>query len=68
MLGLIVVGDRIENVKKHGKEAGLPDDVFDPPEQKIFPILLGDFKQVIPVLLVSLLGARATEYERASLR
>jgi len=64
MLGLIVVGDRIDNVKKHGIEAGLPAYAFDPPKQKIFPVLVKDFKEVIPVLLVSLLGARATAYGR----
>ena len=65
-LGLIVVGDRIENVKRHGIEAGLPDDLFDPPQQRIFPVLVKDFKEVIPVLMVSLLGARASAYGRAS--
>ncbi len=51
-LGLIVVGDRIDNVKRHGIEAGLPAKLFDPLEQRIFP-----------VLLVSLLGARASPKE-----
>lgn len=64
MLGLVVVGDRIDNVKKHGMEVGLPAYLFDPPEQKIFPVLVKDFKEIIPVLLVSLLGARATAYGR----
>ena len=66
ILGLIVVGDRIDNVKRHGIEAGLPDDLFDPPQQRIFPVLVKDFKEVIPVLMVSLLGARASAYGRAS--
>ena len=60
ILRLVVVGDRIDNVKKHGIEAGLPAILFDPPEQRIFPVLVKDFKEVIPVLLVSLLGARAS--------
>ena len=63
-LGLIVVGDRIDNVKRHGIEAGLPAKLFDPPEQRIFPVRAIDFKEVIPVLLVSLLGARASAYGR----
>jgi len=63
-LGLIIVGDRIENVKKHGIEAGRPAKDFDPPRQRIFPVLAKDFEKVIPVLLVSLLGARASAYGR----
>jgi len=51
-------------VKDHGVKAGLPADLFEPPEQRIFPVLVKDFKGVIPVLLVSLLGARATAYGR----
>ncbi|MBA7480397.1 hypothetical protein ES707_15851 [subsurface metagenome] len=65
-LGLIIVGDRTENVTKHGLKAGLPEDVFQPPEQKVFPVLTRDFKEVIPVLLVSLLGARSSYYPRVS--
>jgi len=63
-LGLIIVGDRVENVTKHGIEAGIPTKYFDPPEQRIFPVLVKDFEKVIPVLLVSLLGARASAYGR----
>ena len=63
-LGLIVVGDRIENVGKHGIEVGLPERVFEPPEQRVFPVLARDFKEVIPVLLVSLLGSRASALAR----
>jgi len=66
LLGLIVVGDRIDHVKDHGVEVGLPAELFDPPEQTIFPVLARDFKQIIPVLLVSLLGARASAYGRLS--
>lgn len=65
-LGLIIVGDRIDQVKKHGLEAGLPERIFDPPYQVIFPVLVRDFKEVIPVLLVSLLGSRASAYAKAS--
>ena len=65
-LGLIVVGDRINQVKNHGVEAGLREELFDPPRQRIFPVLTRDFKEVIPVLLVSLLGSRASSYARAS--
>ena len=64
VLGLIVVGDRIDNVKKHGVEAGLPDELFDPPTQRIFAVLVRDFKEVIPVLLVSILGSKASAYAR----
>ena len=64
ILGLIVVGDRILHVKDHGMEVGLSGEIFDPPKQRIFPVLARDFKQVIPVLLVSLLGARASAYAR----
>jgi len=66
-LGLIVVGDRIVNVKRHGIEAGLPATLFEPPWQRIFPVLTKDFEKVIPVLLVSLLGSRASAYQRDSL-
>lgn len=66
ILGLIVVGDRIKNVKDHGIEGGLPGEIFDPPKQRVFPVLTRDFKEVIPVLLVSLLGARASAYARWS--
>jgi len=64
ILGLIIVGDRINRVKDHGLEAGLPNELFDPPKQKIFPVLTRDFDKVIPVLLVSLLGSRASAYAR----
>ena len=66
ILGLIVVGDRTDQVKNHAVEAGLPTELFDPPKQRIFPVLAKDFKEVIPVLLVSLLGARASAYARLS--
>lgn len=66
MLGLIVVGDRIDHVKDHGIKVGLPTDIFDPPKQRVFPVLVLDFERVIPVLLVSLLGARASAYARWS--
>ena len=62
MLGLIVVGDRIDHVKDHGIEVGLPTDIFAPPKQRVYPVLVLDFERVIPVLLVSLLGARASAY------
>ena len=64
-LGLIVVGDRISLVRDHGIEAGLPVKLFDSREVKrIFPVRLVDFKQVIPVLLVSLLGIRGSSKAR----
>lgn len=59
-LGLVVVGDRISQVKNHGVEAGLGKELFEPPRQRIFPVLTRDFREVIPVLLVSLLGSRAS--------
>lgn len=58
-LGLIVVADRINNVKKHAVEVGFPAEFFDPNTQKIFTVRTYDFKEIIPVLLVSLLGSRA---------
>ena len=64
ILGLIVVGDRIDHVKKHGLKVGLPEELFDPPKQKIFAVLARDFDKVIPVLLVSILGSRASAYAR----
>ena len=64
MLGLVVVGDRIDHMKDHGVEVGWPEKDFDPPEQRIFPVLTRDYKEIIPVLLVSLLGVRATTYGR----
>lgn len=66
ILGLIVVGDRIENVEKHGTEVGIPRELFSPPDQKIFAVLARHFKEVIPVLLVSILGSRASAYARWS--
>ncbi|MQY61708.1 hypothetical protein GH146_00275 [archaeon] len=66
ILGLIVVGDRIKNVKDHGIKSGLPNEIFEPPKQRVFPVLVLDFERVIPVLLVSLLGARASAYPRWS--
>ncbi len=60
MLGLVVVGDRIGQVKNHCVGSGLPADLFDPPDQRIFPVLTRHFSQVIPVLLVSLLGVRGS--------
>jgi hypothetical protein len=66
MLGLIVVGDRIDHVKKHGVEVGLSEELFDPPKQKVFAVLTRDFDKVIPVLLVSILGARASAYARSA--
>ena len=64
ILGLIIVADKITNVKDHGIEVGLPAELFDPPKQRIFPVLTDDYKSVIPVLLVSLLGSRASAYAR----
>ena len=64
ILGLIVVADRIENLKKHGVKAGLSNKLFDPPTQRVFGVLVRDFKQVIPVLLVSILGSKASGYAR----
>lgn len=64
MLGLVVVGDRIDHVKDHGVEVGLPTELFDPPDQRIFPVLVKHFEKVIPVLLVSLLGTRASPPQR----
>jgi hypothetical protein len=66
LLGLIVVGDRIGLMKDHGIEVGLPREFFEPgkKEQKIFPVLVKNFNDLIPVLLVSLLGARASARAR----
>jgi len=54
ILALIIVADRIDNVKKHGIEVGIPDALFNPPNQVIFPVLAFDFKEVIPALLAML--------------
>ena len=64
VLGLIVVANRINNVKKHAVEVGIPANIFEPKEQKVFAVRECDFEQVIPVLLVSILGSRATAYAR----
>jgi len=65
VLGLIVVGDRINHVRAHGIEVGLSNELFDSPKRKrIFPVLARNFDKVIPVLLVSLLGIRASSYAR----
>lgn len=66
ILGLIVVGDRIDSIRKHGVKAGLPDDLFNPPAQMVFPVLTRDFDKVIPVLLVSILGTRESAYDSIS--
>lgn len=60
ILGLIVVGDRTDNVRKHALEAGLPNDIFNSPAQIVFPVQTRNFDKVIPVLLVSILGTRAS--------
>jgi len=66
VLGLIVVANRIDNVKKHAVEVGIPTNLFEPGEQKVFAVRECDFKEVIPVLLVSILGSRASSYGRFS--
>ena len=63
-LGLIVVGDRINNIKKHAANAEISKDFFEPPDQKIFPVLVMDFKEIIPALLIKLLGSKASAYGR----
>ena len=63
-LGLIVVGDRINNIKKHAANAEISKDFFEPPDQKIFPVLAMDFKEIIPALLIKLLGSKASAYGR----
>jgi len=62
VLGLIIVGDRIEHLKNHGEEAGLSTELFESGhfEQKVFGVRALDFKEVIPVLLVSILGVRGS--------
>jgi transposase len=65
ILGLIVVGDRIDHVKDHGVEVGVPNELFDHPEkQRVFPVETRHFDRLIPVLLVSLLGIRASAKAR----
>ena len=65
-LGLIVVGDRIENIRKHAAKTGISIDYFEPPDQKIFPVLALDFERIIPALLIKLLGSKASAYGRWS--
>jgi hypothetical protein len=62
ILGLIIVGDRIELLKKHGKEACLSTELFElgHMEQKVFGVRAVDFKVVIPVLMVSVLGTKGS--------
>ena len=62
ILELIIVGDRINRVKEHGVKAGFPEEYFESGDklQRVFPVLTRDFREVIPVLLVSLLGSRAS--------
>lgn len=64
VIALIVVADRIENLKKHGVQAGLSNKLFDAPTQRVFGVVVRDFKEVIPVLLVSILGSKASAYAR----
>lgn len=59
-LGLIVVADRITNVKKHAIECDFPAEFFNPKTQKIFAVHIYDFKEIMPALLVSLLGSRTS--------
>jgi len=58
---LIIVTDRAELITKHGVSAGLPEDYFEVGGQlqRVFPVLEVDFYKITPVLLVSILGARA---------
>jgi hypothetical protein len=65
-LGIIVVGDRIEHLKEHGIEVGLPEELFESgsKRQKVFGVGTLDFKEIIPPLLVSILGARASAIGR----
>lgn len=62
ILGLIIVGDRIDHLKDHGEEVGLSTELFEfgHEEQKVFGVRALDFKEVIPVLLVSILGVRGS--------
>ncbi len=64
MMGVIVVADRVDNLKKHAIQAGLRGDFFEPPTQKVFGVLAKDFDKLIPVLLVSILGSKASAYAR----
>lgn len=68
VLGLVVVGDRIEHLRKHGTEEGLSGDLFESgaPVQRVFGVRALDFKEVIPVLLVVLLGIRGSAYARVA--
>ena len=70
ILGIIVVGDRIEHLKDHGVEIGLSSRLFESghKEQKVFGVRALDFKEVIPVLLVSILGTKGSTYGRVSPR
>lgn len=65
-LGLIVVSHRINNVKKHAVEVGIPEELFRSKTQKIFAVRECQFNEIIPVLLVSILGSRASAYARVS--
>lgn len=62
VLGLIIVGDRIDHLKDHGEEVGLSTELFELGhfEQKVFGVRVLDFEEVIPVLLVSILGVRGS--------
>lgn len=64
ILGLIIVAPRIHNVKKHGIEVDIPEDVFQGENQRVFAVRDKDFKEVIPVLLVKILGSRASATAR----
>ena len=64
LVGLIIVGDRIDHLMNHGQEAGLSIELFESgnKKQKIFGVLTRHFNDVIPVLLVSILGTRGSPY------
>jgi hypothetical protein len=66
ILGLIVVGDRIDNLEEHGIEVGLSKELFESGNlnQRVFGVRALDFKEVIPVLLVSILGIKGSAYAR----
>ncbi len=66
VLGIIVVGDRIDNLEAHGIEVGLSKELFESGNlnQRVFGVRALDFKQVIPVLLVSILGIKGSAYAR----
>ena len=62
VLGFTIVGHSLDHLKDHGVEVGLSPELFElgHEKQRFFGVRTLDFRAVIPVLLVSILGTRGS--------